>query len=277
MQLSLSVRIAEGFLSKEEAILPFEDFAKIAQDSGYDGVCLRGSQLGVHSSSERVKIVAQMLTNHNLGVSMITGDFATVYNDDHGPDALRNITPYLNLAEAVNSPRIRVAMKKEDDIVPARRAADEAKERGLTLLHQCHIQSLFETVDGIVSTLEKIDRPNFRLIYEPANLEECGQDYGLASAQRLAPWIDNVYLQNQRIHADGAVTLETWCRGPVYFDLLQVHESGGVDFDVVFAALQAIGYEGNVTVHQSAPEGCSPAESARATADFLTSLMQRVE
>ena len=80
MQLSLSVRIAEGFLSKEEAILPFEDFAKIAQDSGYDGVCLRGSQLGVHSSSERVKIVAQMLTNHNLGVSMITGDFATVYN-----------------------------------------------------------------------------------------------------------------------------------------------------------------------------------------------------
>ena len=35
MQLSLSVRIAEGFLSKEEAILPFEDFAKIAQGSGY--------------------------------------------------------------------------------------------------------------------------------------------------------------------------------------------------------------------------------------------------
>ena len=136
---------------------------------------------------------------------------------------------------------------------------------------------MFETVDGIVSTLEKIDRPNFRLIYEPANLEECGQDYGLASAQRLAPWIDNVYLQNQRLHANGAVTLETWCRGPVYFDLLQVHESGGVDFDAVFAALRAIGYEGNVTVHQSAPEGCSPTESARVTADFLTPLMRRVE
>ena len=72
-----------------------------------------------------------------------------------------------------------------------------ATERKRKLVHQCHNQSLFETLDEIVLRLREIDRPNFGLIFEAANLELCGQGYGPAAIQRLAPWIENA-MQTER-------------------------------------------------------------------------------
>ena len=143
---------------------------------------------------------------------------------------MTNITPYLDLAKRLGAPRIRVALKQESDIAHARRAADEAAEHGIQLVHQCHTLSLFETVESIERTLSAIDRPNFGLVYEPANLEICGQDYGRATIERLAKWIFNVYLQNQLLKPDGALMLPTWCTGDVSFDLIPIHAPGGVDF-----------------------------------------------
>jgi len=273
MQLSLSVRIAEEFHSKEEASMPLDELARLAKRCGYAALCMRASQVGVQSPPEAIEAAAGCLAENGLAVSMVTGDFDTVYNNDNGPDALRNITPYLDLAEHLGAPRIRVAVKQESDIAHAQLAADEAAERGLQLVHQCHTLSLFETVDGIERTLTAIDRPNFGLVYEPANLEICGQDYGPATIERLAKWVFNVYLQNQLLKPDGALTLPTWCAGDVSFDLIPVHAPGGVDFGLVFAGLKAIGYDGAVTVHQSAQPGETPEASAADTADFLRELI----
>ena len=269
MRLSLSVRIAEGFLSKEEAILGFDEVASIARSAGYDALCMRASQVGIHTDSEQVNEAVQILQANNLSVSMVTGDFDVVYNNDRGPNCLRNITPYLELAQQLGAPMVRVALKNEQDIPWAQQAADEAQTVGIQLVHQCHTLSLFETVESIERTLSSIDRPNFGLIYEPANLEICGQSYGPETIAQLAPWIFNVYLQNQVLRPNGDVTLNTWCRGPVSFDLIQIHDPGGVDFANVFAGLREIQYDGTVTVHQSARDGDSPSDSAHATAEFL--------
>jgi len=273
MQLSLSVRIAEEFHSKEEASMPLGDLARLAKRCGYGALCMRASQVGVQSTPEAVEGAADCLAETGLAVSMVTGDFDTVYNNDNGPSALRDITPYLDLAKRLNAPRIRVAVKQESDITHAQRAADEAAERGIQLVHQCHTLSLFETVEGIERTLTAIDRPNFGLVYEPANLEICGQDYGPATIERLAKWVFNVYLQNQLLKPDGALTLPTWCAGDVSFNLIPVHAPGGVDFSLVFAGLKAIGYDGTVTVHQSAQPGETPEASAAGTVDFLRELI----
>lgn len=273
MKLSISVRIAEGFLSKEEAILSLDEVARLARDAGYQAICMRASQVGVHSSAEQLANARDCLETNQIGVSMMTGDFDVVYNNEQGSDCLRKITPYLDLAEQLNTDMIRVALKTEDDIAFAQKAADEAMERNIRLVHQCHTLSLFETLDGIEQTLKRIDRKNFGLIYEPANLEICGQPYGVESIERLADWIFNVYFQNQKLKTDGAITLDTWCRGPVSFDLIQIHDSGGIDFDVVFEGLSRIGYDQTITVHQSAPDGGSPIHSATATADFLSQKM----
>ena len=57
-----------------------------------------------------------------LPVSMVTGDFAVPNNNDQGPDCLRKITPYLDLAHAFGASLIRVCMKKKEDIPWAQRA-----------------------------------------------------------------------------------------------------------------------------------------------------------
>jgi len=273
MKLSVSCRIAEGFLSKEEASLSLPELCDLAVAAGFEAICMRASQIGVQSSPDAVARAREVIRERNLDVSMITGDFDIVYNNDRGPSCLKNITLYLNLAEALDSTLIRVCLKTEPDIAAARHAADESAERGRTLVHQCHTQSLFETVDNIEKCLKQIDRPNFCLIFEPANLEGCRQNYGPETIKRLAPWIRNVYLQNQRLNPDGGVTLDTWSHGPVSFDIIGIPKPGGIDFPRVFDGLKQAGYDGIVTVHQSAPEdGTSPVIAAAQTAEFLRRL-----
>ncbi|MCI0538485.1 MAG: sugar phosphate isomerase/epimerase [Verrucomicrobiales bacterium] len=273
MKLSLSVRIAEEFSSKEKASMSLTELADLAKAAGYDAVCMRASQVGIHSPEETVGQAAAILQARGLSVSMVTGDFDIVYNNERGPACLRQIEPYLRLAARLKAPLLRVALKTRDDIAWAQRAADQAAGPGIRLVHQCHTQSLFETIDGIERTLREIQRPNFGVIYEPANLELCGQDYGPKSIQRLAPWIFNVYLQNQLLRpADGKLVLNTLCRGPVRFDLIPIHQQGGIDFESVCAGLRSIGYRGPMTVHQAGREGEPPREAAERTARYLREL-----
>ena len=273
MHLSLSVRIAEEFLSKEKASMSLGELTSLASRCGYESLCMRASQVGVQSTPEEVEDAAACIAENGLTVSMVTGDFDTVYNNDNGPSSLTNITPYLELADKLGAPRIRVALKKESDIANAQLAADEAVERNIELVHQCHTLSLFETVDNIERTLKSINRPNFGLVYEPANLEICNQDYGLSTLERLSEWIFNVYLQNQILKSEGAVTLPTRCNGDVSFDLISINAIGGINYDKVFSGLESIGYKGPVTVHQSAQQGETPEDSAKGTADFLRELI----
>jgi len=276
MQLSVSCRIAEGFLSKEEASMSFADLADLAVAAGYDAICMRASQVGVQSPGTDVSQANEIADDHGLSISMVTGDFDIVYNNEQGPNCLRNIDPYLDLAEALGASMLRVCVKQDDDISHAQTAADKAADRGLTLVHQCHTLSLFETLDGIVGCLERIDRPNFGLIYEAANLEGCRQDYGADAIARLAPWIRNVYLQNQKLNPDGAVTLDTWCSGPVTFDITPIHHPDGINFESVFDGLKKVGYDGLMTVHQSSPEDPneSALDDATKTATYLRSLWE---
>ena len=203
---------------------------------------------------------------------MVTGDFPIPENHDvHGPEALRDIGPYLDLAEALGSDLLRMCMKSDNDIPHAQRAADQAAERGLRLAHQCHTRSLFEEVDRSLDVLSAIDRPNFGLIYEPANLDHAGQEYGAATIRRFAPYIVNVYLQNHRVHPQGTDSMGTWCRGAVPFDHVPMWEPG-LPFDAILPALADVGYDGYVTVHQAFASLSGPAEAAARTADYLRSI-----
>ena len=131
MILSISCRIAESFLSKEVASLTFEEFADVAVAAGYDAVCMRASQIGIQSSPEQVQRARQILDERKLKVTMISGDFDIVYNNERGPNCLYNVGPYLDLAEALGAKLIRVCIKKPEDLVQARHAAEQAAARGL--------------------------------------------------------------------------------------------------------------------------------------------------
>ena len=276
MKLSLSVRVAEGFLSKEVPVIDLETLARMAAEAKFDALCMRASQIGVQSSPETVAQGKAILDRHGLDVTMVTGDFDIVYNNDSGPQALRNITPHLDLAESLGADLIRVCIKKPEDFPFAHRAAAEGQERGIRLAHQCHAASLFETVDQIEGSLKEIDHPNFGIIFEAGNLDECGEPYGPEVIRRLGPSIFNVYLQNQQMNPQGGITLETYCRGPVTFDVIGFDEPDGIDFRSIFAGLREIDYDGVVTIHQSMPDDGTPAENAIAdNAQHLRKLLKR--
>jgi sugar phosphate isomerase/epimerase len=270
MKLSLSVRVGEKYTNKREAAISLAKLADIAGAAGYHAICVRPSQIGIHSRREEVLLKARLLRQRGLRVSMVTGDFAIPENTDEGPHALRNIEPYLDLAEALDCHLVRVALRKDEDIVWAQRAADTAKERGITLTHQCHNRSLFERVDETLDVLRRIGRVNFGLTYEPANLECCGQSYGRETLKRFAPYLVNVYLQNQRVYFAGQSVMKTWCCGDVSFDQIPLWDGSGIDFPGIIAALEELGYTGYVTVHQAAL--LTPQEDAGRSAQYLRSI-----
>lgn len=269
MKLSLSVRIAEGFDNKERSTIPFGEMVAMAVRYGFQAMCMRASVAGIHTPVEVVRELRAQLERAKLACSMVTGDFAVPQNNDYGPDGLRYIKPYLDLTSELRAPLIRVCMKREEDIYWARKAADEAAERGIRLAHQAHTGSLFESPENALKVLKAIGRPNFGLIYEPANWFVAGQEYGPAAIERIRPYLFNVYVQNHRLNPNGPSKIVTWGKGDVGVDHIGIWEKGGVDFDAVMAKLRAIGYEGTVTVHQ-AFAGIMPTEEAvRKSAEYL--------
>jgi len=277
MRLSLSVRVAEAFGSKKKSSMTIDQLIQLATRNGYEALCMRASQAGVHTPKETVREMSAKIRAAGLAVSMVTGDFAVPRNDQHGPEGLRNITPYLDLAQAFGADLIRICMKKEEDIAWAQKASDEARERGIRLVHQAHCASLFETVEGSLRVLKAVGRQNFGIIYEPANWLISGQDYGSRAIRKLRPYIFNVYVQNHRLRPGGEATIRTWTRGDVALDHIGLWEPGGVDSADAFRGLHKIGYGGYVTVHQ-AFAGIMPIETAvKRSADYLRPLMRKQE
>ena len=272
MRLSHSVRVAERAEFKREASSSLDLLARAAAAAGCHALCMRASQLGVDTPLALVAEGRRLLHGLGLKVSMVTGDFPIPENTEDAPDALRNITPYLDLAEALGSDLIRIGMKREEDVQWAQRSADEADERGVRLAHQCHTQSLFERVDESIRVLKLVARRNFGITYEPANLELCGEGYGPETIKALSPYIFNVYLQNQVVRPDGRSRLLTWSRGEVSYDQIPIWEGGGVDFPLVLGALEDMDYDGYVTIHQAAL-GPDPTEAIRAGAGYLRSVL----
>jgi sugar phosphate isomerase/epimerase len=271
MKLSLSVRIAEA-ACKSRLNVPFRDLVQLAAERGYRAVCMRASAGGIGTPRSELERMRAEIERAGLSVSMVTADCDVPLNNDRGPDSLRRIGPSLDVAEVLGGTLIRVCLKTESDIEPARRAAEEAGQRGIRLAHQCHTTTLFETIDRSLEVLGQIGTANFGLIYEPANLMLCGQPYGLEALQRLRPHLMNVYVQNHRLDPAGPVALETWCLGERRFHHIPIWEPGGVDFPAVAAALQDVGYTGFVTVHQAYAELMGPREAVVQTAKYLRGL-----
>ena len=271
MKLSLSVRVAEA-PCKTQLNVPFTDVLQLAVDHGYQAVCLRASAGGVQTPLAELRAMRQQVEAAGLVVSMVTADFDVPLNNEAGPNSLREITPSLEVAEAFGCDLMRVCMKSVDDIPFAQRAADLAAERGIRLAHQCHTTTLFEQIDRSVEVLEQIGRENFGIIYEPANLMLCGEDYGTAAVERLLPFLMNAYVQNHRLDAAGPEALETWCLGERRFHHIPLWESGGVNFQDSATALSAAGYDGFMTIHQAYAHLMGPAEAASESARFMRSL-----
>ena len=112
----------------------------------------------------------------------------------------------------------------------------------------------------------------FVIVYEPANLELCGQNYDKDAIKKLYPHIFNVYLQNQKIHPDGSNELHTWTRGKIRFDSVPVWVTSKIDFQHIINVFQKLNYTGFITIHQSSPN--KTLNSIKESAEYLRKLIK---
>ena len=271
MKLSLSTRNVEGRRTQTEiqASQSYEEFLKIAQAAGYDAVSVRAAAGGLQTPLIRLYEMAKLTKAAGLKVSMVTPDFPVPLNNDRAPECLRNITPYLNIAEIFDCEQVRIGMKKDDDIVWAQRAADEARERKLRLIHHAEANTLFATFDVAINTLKRVNRRNLGYLHDECqwmvNTKDYRADRIVSNMKAIAPWLWNVYIKNQ---LGGP--------GPTNRPEIKLSDSGGVDWDRHFEGLNAIGYSGYVTVHESNMPYASAQEAAVKCYEFLKPYTSRV-
>ncbi|MCP5550842.1 MAG: hypothetical protein H7A53_08130 [Akkermansiaceae bacterium] len=118
-----------------------------------------------------------------------------------------------------------VALKSGADIAVVREAADCAAGRGPWLVHQCHLQSLFETIEGILDGTDRSPGTS-DLTHEAANPSSAGRprprEWWAGS-----PRIWNKNLKTSGSPPTGAIGLVSRHAGPVRPDLLEIPETGG--------------------------------------------------
>jgi sugar phosphate isomerase/epimerase len=257
MKLSLSCRIAESSSRKDVSALPIEELVTLATAAGFSGLSMRASAVSIDTPPDRVSVIRKMLDTSGLTASMVMGNVALAVNNSEAPDCLRNITLHLNLAERLGASLVRVMIQHEDDIPHAQRSADEAKERGISLSQQTHWGTLAETVDGTLELTRRMDRDNFGITFEPANLLACGENFGPNAIQRLAPHLMNFYFQNINLDPAGAHTFKTRAVGPVSLSYLALDDPAGIDIRPLITSLKEYGYDGWISVHQPLRDGQS--------------------
>jgi sugar phosphate isomerase/epimerase len=267
-QLALSTRIVEHPKLKGDT----EDadaLVELAAEVGFDALCLRPAILARYAGDDGRETLRRRIRAAGLAVSSVTPSLDVVRHNADVSGSLRDVTPLLDTAEFFGAPLVRVGMASREDVPLARRAADEAAERGITLVHQVHLGSPFETVAGCRETLDAIGRPNFGLVYEPANLYLAAEPYDRSVVQSLVPHVFEVYLQNVRRNVDGVMPVET-ARGSFRVDHVPIYAPGEVELGATVEALVAAGYAGPLTVHSPAIPGTSLREAAGLSRRWLS-------
>jgi len=264
MKLSLSCRMVET-RNSQPSPMPYDQFLSLVKGAGYDALCLRASQAGISTPLDRLYEMGRLTKEAGLRVSMVTPDFPVPANTDHAPDCLRHITPYLDVAEIFGCDMIRVGMKKDEDIVWAQRAADEAKERKIRLVHHGELRTMFATFDESMRTLKAVKRSNFGYVHDEAqwmvNTKGYRADQMGQRIRAIAPWLWNVYVKNQ-----GADKTGCECGGDPE---LKLDDRAGVDFARMFDSLYAVHYTGPITVHAVSAAYGNQQDAARECARYL--------
>ena len=250
MKISISSRITEQSNNKEKSFLSLDSFVKLASKNKFDGVSLRPSMISTQSSKYLVNQAKKLFKVNNMKVSMITSNIHLAKNDELASDILRNITPSLDLAETLKTSLIRIMIKNRDDIFYAKKALDEAKERNLKLLQQTHWGTLAETLDETVTLIKTINRKNFGITFEPANLMACGSDFNKNALNQLLPHIENFYFQNIILDKKGKHVFPTIHNGDVRVKYISLDNSKGINIFSFLDFLREKKYDKWFTIHQ---------------------------
>lgn len=263
MKLSLSGRLFEVDYTYCE--LPMEDFVALAKDIGYEGVELRKTQVSLDTPPHEVAKVRTTVEGAGLEVTCIT--MRGISLKDEG--SFEFFMKHVDLSRALGCNLIKIS----GDVPWVQRAADYAAEHGITLAGNNHIRTPLEKVSSTLEYLEEVDRSNYRLIYDPANLFMAGEDYGPETIRRLAGHICYVTVQCPKRVPLGQGDELFQYKGHAYRWGLP-GEEGVPDFLSVFIGLQQIGYKGWISVIEPRSKTTESCKLARLFYERLSEIMK---
>jgi sugar phosphate isomerase/epimerase len=260
MRLSLSGRIIEVRYQYCELSVP--EFLHLARECGYDAVELRATQLPAGTTAAEAARFRSLADELGLSISCCTPPGVTA--DEAG---LERLEQFAELARTLECGTLKVWIGDMDWL---RQACDRVGPHALTLLAQTHTGGPFETIGSCLGMLARIGRANFGLHYDPANLFEAEEEYGEAAVRRLGPCIRQLSVQSIRLaRADEP---NVWEHAGRFYRRCLLGEPGALDYGSVFRGLQAIGFEGTITVNEPKPAVMETRAWARRMGDELRAL-----
>lgn len=242
--------------------MSLDDVFALAATSGYDGVELsaRSPSLGVDSASTQARAIKKSLDEHGLRcpcLSTAIGGYSRL-DDAASARQLELLMRYAELGRELVAPLVRQldggpssAEATEDDWLRAaswlQRGADLLRQTGLGVVVETLPRSLCDSVDGACRLTRMVDRENFGILLDPANLFVMGRMPSFDSVVRLGSRIKHVHVKDlERVARDGDDGATT----PEY--RVALLGEGEVDLRPVIEGLVAAGYEGFLTVDQGA-------------------------
>jgi len=264
MRLSLSGRIIE--LEYRSCELSVPDFLQLARACGYDAVELRTTQLPIETTSSDAEQIRKTAEGLGLEISCCIPPGITA--DESG---LHRLEQFARLARILECDTVKVWVESADWL---QQACDRLLPSGVSLVAQTHTNGPFETIDSCLEIVSRVNRGNFGLQYDPANLFEAGQEYGEEAVQRLGPHILQLSVQCVRLAAPDEADI--WEHVGRRFRRCLLEDPGALDYRSVFRGLRAIRFEGAITVNEPKPAVMNTGAFALRMNDDLSRLCQNV-
>ena len=174
--------------------IPFPRAVERIAQTGYDGVEICGLDPHVTlencSSSRARQNVARLIADHGLGISGYHPDFSSVNPTLDGNEEayLQLFHRYVDLCVDIGSPMLRVdsvaspESVADDDYLAAMNrladiwaeAADIAETNHVVMAWEFEPGRIFNKLSEILAMHQKVDHPNFKILFDTAHAYACG-------------------------------------------------------------------------------------------------------
>ncbi len=235
---------------------PIDEIWPLLSEAGYDAVELWWPHVE-HLSDDGLIDLGRRLAEAGLAVAMLSPYFDFTTDEDSARDSIRLGRRVLSAARLLGSRGVRVFTGK----VGSADASDEQWGRAIRGIQQLaddardliwaletHPRNLMDTVPETRKLLERIDRRNVGLIFQPSTFAPDE----LAAVDALGDAARHVHASN-RNEAGKCLLAE-----------------GTMDYPAILERLESLGFDGFVSVEWM---GDDPAEIARREARYLRKLL----
>ena len=240
MLLSLSGFLFEDHYTSQS--LTFAQFCAIAIDAGYQGVELRRTQVSPDTSGPTRRQLRATVHDHGLSVTCLTARGIPETPLEHD-EFFRN---YLDLCHDMDCGLLKVS----GDPQWLHGVAGMAEKAGVVLASNNHVGGPLETIEGTRRHFQAVGHPNFGLLYDALHLSTRKQDY-LGCIEEFAGFTRNILIHSARVAQPGD-TISHNVDGVDWAHALPDQPDIAQDWPAVFAAFRRHGYDGLVTIIESA-------------------------